>query len=111
MPDWMREGSLVADGEPKRRSLVSAISKRRANRMAAGMLRPDCPVCGAEPGAWCDYRHQDFGPGTEMLQLDTELLVCSARVQIAIDARWVKLDDILKQVPDWSDQPGLRPAR
>lgn len=115
MPGWMDPGSLVTNEEPKRRSLAGVISdtwrKRQADRMVAALLEPACPVCNAEPGAWCDYRHPDFGPHTQMLQLDTELLVCSARAQIAIDAGRLKLSVILKRMPDWSPPPSLRPAR
>ena len=114
MPDWMREGSLAPDEEPQRRSLLAVISdafrKRRQGAMITGMLYFGCPVCGAVPAAWCNVRHPDFGPGTEMLQLSPELYVCTARVQLAVDARRVDLDMILKRVPDWSDQPALREA-
>lgn len=114
MPDWMREGALAPHETPKRRSLAGvigdAIRKRQNGAMIAGMLWPSCPVCGAVPGAWCDYRHPDFGPGTEMLQLDTGLLVCTARVQIAVDLRRVRLDAVLRRVPDWSPPPSLRTA-
>lgn len=113
IPDWMGE-SLVTQEEPKRRSLAGVISdairNHRQQKLITAMLEPACPVCGAEPAGWCDYRHPDFGPHTEMLQLDAELLVCTARVQIAVDAHRVQLDAILRRVPEWSPPPGLRAA-
>jgi len=111
MPDWMN-GSLVFEEEPRRRSLAGMISdairRWQQQKMITAMLAPACPVCGAEPAAWCDYRHPDFGPHTEMLQLDAELLICTARVQLAVDAHRVELGAILKRVPEWSPPPSLR---
>ena len=89
-------------------SMISdAIRQFQNERLITRLLEPGCPVCGAEPGAWCDYGHPDFGPGTEMLQLDTELYICTARAQIAIDARRVQLGAILRRVPEWSQPPSL----
>lgn len=100
-PDWMRPELPLP--EPEKRTLFTAIRGKlkeiSQEPVINGMLHFACPVCGRLPGRWCDWRHQDYGPGTEMIQFGTEAWVCAARLRLATSNGYVRPAAVRKLMP------------
>lgn len=77
-------------------SLRASLDTRRRERMAAGLLVPDCGDCPAKTGQWCDPLHP---PPAEMVRIDRDPphVVHSTRLAAAISGGHVDRSLLIAQ--------------